>query len=338
MSIDLINGSRLILAGSNNIDSLMGSNPVTIIYSEFALHHPLARQYLNPILVQNKGLEIINSTPRGKNHLFEVYDAVKDNPNYLVEHLSVEQTYKHDGSRIITSDDILDIKARGMSEELIQQEFYCSFESGNLGAYFTREMGDIDREGRVIPLKPTTNLPLHSVWDLGASDQTVGWLYQLNGGYIDLLACIHNSGQGLKYYLDCAEGMRKELGCEWGTHWMPHDVTQKNQNWEMAESRLMQARKAGWIFQITPKLSVDDGIEALRFVLPKIRIDKNRCALGVRALREYRREYDELGACFKQKPVHDWSSNFVDALRYMATNYRRLYTIPQAQSTYSTSM
>lgn len=124
MEITLFNGSRLVLAGSNSFDSLMGTNPVTLIYSEFALHNPLARQYLNPILVQNKGLEIINSTPRGMNHLFEVYNAVKDNPNYHIEHLSIEQTHKHDGSAIISQEDIIHAKNMGMSDELIRQEFY----------------------------------------------------------------------------------------------------------------------------------------------------------------------------------------------------------------------
>lgn len=338
MEIDLINGSRLVLAGSNNVDSLMGSNPITIIYSEFALHHPLARQYLNPILVQNKGIEIINSTPRGKNHLYDVYEAVKYNPKYHIEYLTVEQTFKHDGSRIITDEDIKDIRARGMSEELIAQEFYCSFDSGNMGSYFTRETSDMDREGRICLLKANPNLPLHSCWDLGASDQTVGWLYQLEGRYINIIGCVHSSGQGLKFYLDLADALRKEWGCNWGNHWMPHDVNQKNQNWELAESRLMLARKAGWFFQVTPKLSVDDGIEALRFIFPLIKIDRVKCAVGIRAMREYRREYDELGACFKQKPVHDWTSNFMDALRYLAVNYRRLYDVPQSPVTYTTSL
>lgn len=125
MEIDLYNGSKLILAGSNNYNGLMGSNPVTIIYSEFALHNPLARQYLNPIIVQNKGLEIIQTTPRGMNHAFEVYNQVKDLPDYHIEHLSVDQTFKHDGiTPIINKEDIKRAKDLGMSDELIRQEFY----------------------------------------------------------------------------------------------------------------------------------------------------------------------------------------------------------------------
>jgi hypothetical protein len=336
MEIRLINGSRLVLAGSNNLTGLIGTNPVTIIYSEFALHNPNARQYLNPIIVQNKGIEIIQSTPRGKNHLWELYETVKDNPKYHVEHLGIDRTTKADGSPIITLEDIEDIKKRGMSEEMIAQEFYCSFQSGNQGAYFTREMHDIDIEGRILPLKANPNLPLHTVWDLGSVDSTAGWLFQVEGSYIHLLGILTDNGYGLKHYLDWADNLRRQWGCQWGNHFGPHDIAQKHQGWEQAESRLMQARKAGWFFQITPKLSLEDGIEALRYLLPKIKINATECSLGIRALREYQREYDEVNACFAQKPLHNWASHIIDALRYLAINYRRLYDIPMQPVQYET--
>lgn len=334
MEIRLINGSRLVLAGSNNIDSLMGTNPVTIIYSEFALHHPLARQYLNPILIQNQGLEIIQSTPRGKNHLWDVYDTVRDNDTYHIEHLSVKETYKHDGSPIITDEMIAKASAMGMSEEMIRQEFMCDFTVGNLGAYFTREVSDMEREGRITTLKPNPRLPLHSVWDLGGTDATAGWLFQLEGERINLLHVLHDTGQGLKYYLDKAELIRQSFGCRWGNHFMPHDVNQAHQGWEHAESRLMTARKHGWFFQVTQKVNFEDGIEALRYIFRNIWIDKLNCGIGVRAITEYQREYDEEKARFSAKPLDNWATHLVDALRYLAVNYRRLYDIPSSPHSY----
>jgi len=125
MEIELFNGSKLVLAGSNNYDGLMGTNPVTVIYSEFSLHNPLARQYINPILVQNKGIEIINTTPRGMNHAYEALQQVRELPDYHVEHLSVDQTFKQDGvTPIINKSDIQRAKDLGMSDEMIRQEFY----------------------------------------------------------------------------------------------------------------------------------------------------------------------------------------------------------------------
>ena len=339
MQITLFNGSKLILAGSNNYDSLMGTNPVTIIHSEFALHNPLARQYLNPILVQNDGLEIIQTTPRGQNHAFEVFEMVKDNPKYHVEHLGVDQTFKADGkTRIITPEMIEDAKGRGMSDGMIRQEFYVDFEVGNLGAYFTRQIGDMEREQRVCTLRPNPNLPLHTVWDLGGTDATAGWLFQIDGNFINLLFLLHDSGLGLKHYLDKAEKIRQSIGCPWGNHFMPHDVRQKHQGWEHTESRLTQARKHGWLLQVTPTVAFEDGIEAIRYLFPKLRIDKQNCALGLRAMREYQRLYKEGTGTYSKTPLDNWTVHIMDALRYLAVNYRRLYDIPQPPIKYDTSL
>ncbi len=340
MEIELINGSRMVLGGSNNYNGLMGTNPVTIIYSEFSLHNPLARSYLNPILVQNRGIEIFQFTPRGKNHGWEVLDTIRDNPNYFVQHLTCEQTFLDEErtQRVIPAHYIEEARRMGMSEEHIRQEFYCDFDVGNIGAYFTREMSDMEQEGRLTHVKPNPNLPLHTVWDLGGTDATACWLFQLEGRYINLVGLVHDSGQGLKWYLDKVELMRQSFGCRWGNHFMPHDVKQAHQGWEQAESRLMIARQHGWFFQVTPKVNFEDGIEAMRYVLPKIRIDKTNCQIGIRAIREYQRAYDEARACYQSKPMDNWATHIVDALRYLAVNYRRLYDTPQAPVTYQTTL
>ena len=338
MEIDFFNGSKLILAGSNNYDGLMGTNPITIIYSEFSLHNPLARQYLNPIMIQNKGIEIIQFTPRGMNHAHTVFAQVKDLPDYHVEHLSVEQTFKHDGSRIITDADIKKAKAMGMSEELIRQEFYVDFEVGNLGAYYTREISDMEREGRITILRPDIRLKLHSIWDLGGTDATAGLLFQITGRYVHILHLLHDTGKGLRYYLEQAERVRQSMGLEWGYHFGPHDIDQKHQGWEHAESRLIQARKHGWHFQVVPKVNFEDGIEAVRYMFSRLRIDKINCSLAIRALREYQRKYDEIKARFDSKPLDNWAVHIADVFRYLAVQYKRLYDIPQAPHSYSSDL
>jgi len=334
MQLTLINGSRIIFCGSNNLDPIIGSNPVTLVYSEFALHHPLARQYLNPILIQNKGIEVIQSTPRGKNHLFELYETVKDNPAYHIEHLSIKETFKCDGSPIITDQMASQARKMGMSDEIFRQEFMCDFDVGNQGAYFTREMQDMDREGRITEVKPNRNIPVHTAWDLGGTDGTAGWLFQTDGQYIYLLRLLQDVGKGLKHYIDLADNIRNEWGCTFGMHFAPHDILQRSQGWSEAESRLLLARRAGWNFQVTPKLDIDDGIEAMRFIFPKIKIDKIGCALGIRAMREYQRHYNEKKAIFEPKPLHNWASHPMDALRYLSINYRRLFDTPQEPRPY----
>lgn len=338
MEIELFNNSRIVFAGSNNISGLIGTNPITIIYSEFSLHNPMVRQYLNPILIQNSGIEILNYTPRGKNHGWEVFEAVRDNPNYYVQHLSVEQTFKHDGSRVITAAQIEDAKKRGMSDEMVDQEFMVSFEAANQGSYYSREMNDMQTEGRLCAIPIDTRLKLHTVWDLGFSDDTICLMFQVTGKFIHIVHMISDHGKAFKYYLNKAEQIRQSLNCEWGYHFGPHDLDQSHQGWEHTESRLMSARKFGWHFLMVPKVNVEDGIEAVRYMLQRTRIDKNNCSLAIRALREYQRLWNEDKACYNPKPLDNWAVHIADAFRYLAVQYKRLYDIPQAPSQYESSV
>jgi phage terminase large subunit len=116
---------------------------------------------------------------------------------------------------------------------------------------------------------------------------------------------------------------------------MPHDVKQEHQGWEHTESRIMQARKHGWQLQVVPKVNFEDGIEAVRYMFPRLRIDKVNCQLLLRALREYQRLYKEQTGSYSKHPLDNWATHIADAVRYLALNYRRLYDIPQAPVKYT---
>ena len=118
---------------------------------------------------------------------------------------------------------------------------------------------------------------------------------------------------------------------------MPHDVKQEHQGWEHTESRLTQARKHGWQLMQVPKVNFNDGIEAVRYMFPHVRIDKNNCQILLRALREYQRLYKENKGVYSKQPLENWAVHIADAFRYLAVNYRRLYDIPLPQTTYKTN-
>jgi hypothetical protein len=196
-------------------------------------------------------------------------------------------------------------------------------------------MSDMVREGRICTLRPDPRLKLHSVWDLGGTDATAGLLFQVTGRYVHILHLLHDTGRGLRFYLEEAERIRQSIGCEWGTHFGPHDIDQKHQGWEHTESRLMQARKHGWHFQMVPKVAFEDGIEAVRYLFPRMRIDKLNCDLAIRALREYQREFKEDKGIYEKKPLDNWAVHIADAFRYLAVTYRRLYDINMPPGKYN---
>lgn len=125
MLIEMANGSVWQMAGSDNFDSLVGSNPVGVVFSEWALAIPEAWDYIRPILVENDGWALFIFTPRGKNHAYGTYMQALDSDNWYCERLTVDDT------GLISCAQIEEERRAGMSEAKIQQEFYCSFEAEN---------------------------------------------------------------------------------------------------------------------------------------------------------------------------------------------------------------
>lgn len=121
MEITLHNGSVIKLCGSDNIDAIMGTNPIGIIFTEFPLHKPDAWHFLRPILAENGGWALFNGTPRGLNHFYQLFRKAEKDPLWFTQYLN------RDDTGIPTLEAIQADRASGMPESLIQQEYYCSW-------------------------------------------------------------------------------------------------------------------------------------------------------------------------------------------------------------------
>jgi hypothetical protein len=325
LTITLINGSKIIFGGSNNLTGVIGTNPVGIVLSEFPLHHPITYPLLSPIILENGGWILMQGTPRGKGPAYELYETVKHNPNWYVRTLSVNETTDQHGQRIITDAMIDSERANGVPEELIQQEFFCSWSIGNVGSFYTEELNCADREGRIAPL-PISKNAVWTFWDLGIADSTAIWFLQPNGSHLDMIYCYEHTGKGIEHYAQVLGSVSQKFGFQYRAHYAPHDIEQRE--YISARSRREMAREHGILFHVVPKISIEDGIQAVKTVFPKIRFHVEHCRDGINALREYRREYDDVNRVFKPKPLHDWSSNYSDSFRYFAVMWRDLFQRP----------
>jgi len=136
MKIVLKNNSIFQIIGTDNIDSIMGTNPIGCVFSEFSLQNPAAWDYIRPILTENGGWAIFNFTPRGRNHAYLLYEMASHNPDWYCEMLTVDDTKREDGTPVITPEMVQAEREAGMSEELVQQEFYCSFDAALSACFF----------------------------------------------------------------------------------------------------------------------------------------------------------------------------------------------------------
>lgn len=360
MSIRLTNGSLIQLVGADRIDSLMGSNPVGVNLSEFALMRPSVWDYLSPILNENDGWANFITTPRGRNHAFDLFKSMVDAANnkgakYFVQVLTVDDTRKplldnkgepiisKDGSPVmvpvISPEAIQEQRDLNVPEEIIQQEYYCSFEAGMVGAYYSEAVAKLEKEGRAVkdPGMVDLGAPVYTAWDIGFADSMSIWYFQIKEKKINIIEYNEFSGKSL---IECIHLVKaewdklRELGWsddkvakaidlyqhhenyKYKTHFGPHDL--RNTEISIGVSRWSVAKQHGLKFKLVPKTDVQSGIDLVRRILINCTFELGRTNEGLRALKEYHKEWDETKQMYKDKPCHDWSSHGADGFRYLA--------------------
>ena len=308
-------GSIFQIVGTDNIDSVVGTNPIGCVFSEYSLQDPSAWDFLRPILAENDGWAVFNYTPRGENHGWELYEMARKNPDkWFCQLLTVkdtgvikEEVLEQERSEIISKDG---------NDALFQQEYMCSFKVPIQGAYYGTLLMQARETKRIgnVPYDPM--IPVHTYWDLGVGDSTAIWFAQFVGPEIRLIDYYETSGEGLPHYIKILQ----DKGYVYGTHWAPHDIQVRELS--SGKSRIEIASSLGINFEIAPQLSLDDGINATRLLLPKCWFDEEKCHRGINALISYHKVFDEKNKIYKDKPAHDWSSHGSDAFRMLAVSYR----------------
>lgn len=316
MALWFANGSVYQVIGADDPDRLVGANPVGIIFSEWSVMPPRVWEFLRPILAENGGWVVFIYTPRGRNHGYRTFKMASETDGWFAEKLSIEDT------GAVPMEAVEDERAAGMPEELVQQEFYCSFDAPLVGAYYGDLMSEMMEDERIGSIPHEPERPVTTAWDLGVADYTSIWFHQLVGHENRLIDYYQSSGVGLDHYAK----VLSEKPYTYKEHLVPHDATVRELG--TGKSRIEAARKLGLNMRVVPKLPLADGINAVRFLLPKVWIDEKHCEIGIEGLRQYTKEriLDEQGAegeaLFRDKPLHNWASHPADALRTLAVGLR----------------
>jgi phage terminase large subunit len=313
MKIRLQNGSILQVIGTDNVDSIVGTNPIGCVFSEYSLQNPKAWQLLRPILAENGGWAIFNFTPRGANHAKELFDMASHNKDWFCQLLTVDDT------GAVTKEAIEAERQAGMSEDMIQQEFYCSFTLGVVGSYYAKYMQEAKDEDRIGKVPHAKQSRVYTVWDIGIGDSCAIIFYQIVGNEIHIIDYYENNGEGLPHYAE----LLFSKPYRYADHFAPHDI--ENRSFSSGLSAAEVARGLEIRFTVLPtlQLRIEDGIEALRGLFPRIFIDATACKQLIKCLENYRKEFDERHQVYKTRPVHDWASHGADAARYLAIAVKR---------------
>lgn len=307
MFIKFVNGSTWQVVGSDNYDNLVGSPPIGIVFSEYALAKPQAWDFLRPILAENGGWSLFIYTARGRNHGADLFEMAKSNPKWFAQRLTVDDT------QAISPAIIKEERDSGMSEDMIRQEYYCSFDAAVMGAYYGELLNSAEAEGRVCGVPYDSSALVTTAWDLGYGDDTAIWFAQIIGQQVNVIDYYENRGVGLDHYAKVLQSKPYA----YHKHLLPHDGSKGEL---IAGTTIVKQAQSllGRGVEVLPRVDVQEGINASRVLMPKCWFDQTRCAQGLKALRLYRREYNEERKVFSDKPLHDWTSHAADAFRYLA--------------------
>lgn len=341
MFIEFHNGSTWQVAGSDCYDSLVGSSPCGIVFSEYALANPQSWAYLRPILRENKGWAIFVSTPRGKNHFFNLHQHAMREPNWFAQTLTTDQTGLFTPEELAA--DLRELQAEHgdtYGKSIWLQENKCSFEAAVPGAYWAESLDKVQTRGDILDFAIDRNLPVYTGWDLGRTDDTAIWFYQVNGQRLDVFDYFSSPGFEIEDDHDPEHSLVHLLAAKAAEHGVhiamnriPHDARPRRLG--MGGKSILQqfedgARRHPEIgrFEIVPNLDVQEGIQAGRKTFQVARFHKTRCATGLDALRHYHREWDPELKKYNDNPVHDWSSHGADAWRYLSLSWK--YARPES--------
>lgn len=321
MKMPIVNGSLFQIGGSDRPDSLRGGNPKLFIFSEWAEQDPYTWDVVEPILKENGGIAVFNTTPKGDNHARALFEYAKNNPLWHVELLTAKDTKLWTPQQLedILKDIIKRFEAMGRSqseaEAYFEQEYMCSFKSPVIGSYYGDNIRKAEAENRVTIVPKNDSIQVNTAWDLGIDDSMTIWFYQTVGQEIHIIDYYENSGEGLAHY-----AMKlQEKSYVYGHHFAPHDIAVRELG--TGKSRLEIAKSLGIRFETAPNLPIDDGINAARALFSRCWFDKDKCSRGINALKNYRKEWDEKNKVFRTTPKHDWASHGADAFRVLGLSY-----------------
>ena len=311
--VELVNGARIRLFGADNPDALRGLYLDGIVLDEYADMRPrIWGEIIRPLLSDRLGWAVFIGTPKGHNGFWELYSAAVNKDDWYVKTLRASVT------GLIPDSELADA-AKSMTQDQYLQEFECDFESAIVGAYYGKEMRLLTDQGRITKVEYDCMYKVNTAWDLGYTDSTSIWWFQVIHGEIRVLEHHSSNGQSVPFYT----GLIQSKNYNYGTHWLPHDARAKTlSSGGKSIIEQLSAKIPLESMKIVPNLSLQDGIQASRMALQRAWFDGDKCMEGIECLRQYQREYDEDKKVFRDRPRHDWTSHSADAWRYCSIAWR----------------
>lgn len=303
LAVRLSNGSRVRLYGADNPDSMRGLYFSGVCLDEYAdMKRSMWEAVLRPALSDRRGWAVFIGTPKGHNAFWELYDRATRDPDWFT------LTVRASESGLISAEELVAARKQ-MRDSLYEQEYECSWEAAIIGAVYAKDLAECAPRITSVPYDGAHLV--HTAWDIGWGDSTSIWFWQAVGHEIRIIDYYEDRGAKITEYCAAIAAKRYTIG----TCYLPHDATNGNLTGVTVQQQIEQA---GFATLVLERTSLEDGIYAVRGLLPRTWFDAVKCDRGLERLRHYRWAYNQVMDEIKTTPVHDDASHAADALRYLA--------------------
>lgn len=319
LAVDLRNGSRIRLFGADNPDALRGIYLDGVVLDEYGDQRPtIWGEIIRPLLADRHGWATFIGTPKGKNHFYDIRQQAASSDEWLYLELKASET-------LALAEEELGDARKTMTNAQYQQEFECAFDVPALGAIYAAEYQAAREEGRfkTVPYDPMIEVSTH--WDIGIGDSTAIWFVQRLNAEIRVIDYYENNAQPLNHYVSVLNAKPYVYSHDW----LPHDAQARELTSGKSTQEVLNG--LGRKVKITPKLSLEDGINAARMAFPRCYFDAAKTKRGLECLQNYRRALNEKLGELRAEPVHDWASHGADAFRYMAVAIDKTGRMPKLE-------
>lgn len=308
LTVELFNGSLIQLFGADNPDALRGLYFDGVVLDEYGDMKPsLWGEVVLPTLADRRGWAVFIGTPKGRNHFYDIHQTAIANPDSWFS-----LTLRASETGILPDEELAQLKAQ-MSDEQYSQEMECDFFAAVAGTYYTQLINTLLEKGQIDTEEASYDAehPVFVASDLGYTDSSAYWFWQERPDGLAIINYYEADSKPLSHYF----AMLDSMGYEYDKIWLPHDARAKTL--QTGRSTVEQFLDQDYPVEVIPKLDVQDGIEAVRLILPRCHFSP-LTGDGVACLREYRRKYDEALKVFSDNPLHNWASHGADAFRGLA--------------------
>jgi len=322
MTIELVNGSIIWLVGCDiDPEKLRGTNPRGIVYCELAFSDPRVLHVMLPVLRQNGGWLIGQSTFDGMNHFYRMIEANKNDPLWYCKVESIRSLLDENGNPYISDEDVEEDRRAGMPEYLIQQEYYGNVQVNEETKYFAIAINKIYETNRIIPELILPNKKVYSFFDIGVNDCCAITLaqFEMKEGKMwpYVIGYMENNNRDLNFYVSEINRFCNRYNLTLDTHFFPHDGKNRNFNDGLKTTVIYLQEMGEKGIAVERPASQKVAIEGIRQKLFMTKFNKENTGRLIDCLSNYEKEFDEKMGRFKDAPVHDWSSHGVKSYQTM---------------------